>query len=144
MAGTTPHAHWGHYDESLEMASWDRLHSLVEIGTPVTAEAPDATRLADLARSAGYGEADGFVAAHGAEAGDDEPEHVAALRSSFEGYEDGDYFNCIDRSVNVLAAAFPGDDEVLAGARSVAQAMRDAYVAGREDRISNESSAPAP
>ncbi len=144
MTGTTPHAHWSHYDESLEMACWDRLHAAAASGGPVSADDPEARSLADLARSAGYGDADGFVTAHGAEADDDEPEDVAALRSSFEGYEDGDYFECIDASVNAFAAAFPGDDDALHGARAVAQAMRDAYVSGRDDRISNEAAAPVP
>lgn len=144
MAGKTPHSHWDHYDENNEAASWNALHKLALEDRATFNAAPLPKRLVELAYSCGYGEADSHIASFGLEASEDESEEVAAHRQMFASYEDGDYYNCIDRSENVLVDAVGRDDEeTVRTIRTIAMAQRDAYQAGRDNRI-EQAQAPAP
>ncbi len=137
----SPHSHWSHYDERLEMLEFDRLHAILAHGERV--QAPDYDRLVRLARSAGYADADSFVTAHGLDGSDDTPQ-VAAEREQFENYMDGDYWNQIDRSQNLLQA-IGADGATREAADRICQAMRDAYEKGREHRLHRDApSVPKP
>ncbi len=142
------HAHWAEFDESLEQASWNAIQAAVDGGAVPTPDMPEAVRLAEYARSYGYGEADSHVSDLGVEAPEDEAEDRAARREAFEAYMDGPYWNHVDRSQRILAAAGEGrtDGEAIRrGADAVAQSMRDGFEAGRKERLDMEASAaPAP
>lgn len=133
------HQHWSHYDEALEMASFDALHAKLTAGSPDTAA--EEAELARLADSAGYGEADTFCSsAAGLEPKPGETAYHKVLREQFESYMDGDYWNCIDGSENLISAISP---EARVIGKRVCQSMRDAFEAGRQRRLDMEQ-APAP
>lgn len=137
-AKKSPHDNWSHYDVHLEMLEFDRLHTILSRGDEV--RAADYDRLTRLARSAGYADADSFVAAHGSDPSEDDA-RAAAEREQFEGYMDGDYWNQIDRSQKTLQDI--GTDEARRTAMAVCDAMRDAYEKGRAARL-DRSTEPSP
>ena len=147
-ADDRPHAHWAEFDESLEEASWNRLQAMARSGQVPSPDMPAARKLAELARSYGYGEADSHVANLGVEAPEDEDAERAARRESFDAYMDGPYWNHIDRSCFMLASAGggrPNEADYFGGAEAIAQGMRDAYESGRAERLAMEEGAsPSP
>ena len=136
---TTPHSRWSHYDETLEMAALDAMHAKLLAGDlDVSAEA---ARLRGLAKACGYGEADSFLTDH---AGEDPANPAeAAIRADYDGYMDGDYWNCIDGSGNVFLDALERGPAMKAG-RAALQGMRDGFEEGRAAREAEEARPSAP
>lgn len=147
MDTNTPHQHWSHYDVGLEMAAWNAVHEEARKGAPGEKLLAAQAKIAELAQAYGYGEADSHCADLGLVAPDDESEERAALRESFEGYQDGDYWECIDRSQSVLCDAVRGTSvEAFArqAAAETAQGQRDAFERGRKMRLDAEAQPATP
>lgn len=130
------HGHWAHYDESLEMAEFDRLHAIVAGGrVPDSAPGGDLDRLLQLAQSYGYGEADShltMMADKSAEEIESDP-YLASLRDAYEALGESDYHACIARSEELLRRDAHSEDQRRAVA-SVCDAVRRAVWRGRTMR----------
>jgi hypothetical protein len=133
----TPHGHWSPYDETLEMADFDAAHAILVAGGSDLAALTEALR--QKGWSVGYGDADSHLT--DMEGRDPDETYAKALQELFDDYQDGDYWNCIDKSETILVAAAT-TPEARSAAQALFAAVRDGYEAGRAERVANKPITP--